>query len=93
MHKIRTIIISLLLIGCIQEPILPRETWEYSKFIQSVKDGKVEKVSLSADKTIAIVKVKLDPNPKKVSLSNDPNLVNILTQNQVDINVLPSNPR
>ncbi len=77
--------------GCIQEPVLPRETWEYSKFIQSVKDGRVERVSLSADRTIAIVKVKLDPNRKKVNLSNDPNLINILTENQVDISVLPSN--
>jgi cell division protease FtsH len=91
MHKLLAIIIPLVLMGCIQEPLMPRENWEYGKFIQFVKNGKVEKVSISADRTTAIVKIKLDPNPKKVSLTNDPNLINILTQNQVDISVLPSN--
>jgi cell division protease FtsH len=93
MHKLLIIIILLALIGCIQEPIMPKETWEYGKFIQEVKNGKVEKVSLTADRMTAIVKVKKDPDQKKVSLSQDPNLINILVQNQVDITVLPSGNR
>jgi cell division protease FtsH len=92
MHKLIAIIV-LLLIGCVQEPIIARETWEYNKFIQSVKNGKVEKVSLSADRTTAIVKVKFDPNLKNVRLDKDPNLINTLTENKVDISVLPSSNR
>jgi cell division protease FtsH len=56
-----------------------------------VKNGKVEKVSLTADRTTAIVKVKQDPEPKKVSLIKDPDLINILTQNEVELFVLPQN--
>lgn len=93
MNKVIAIIIMLALMGCIEETITPRETWEYDKFLQSVKNGKVEKVSLSADRTIAIVKVKLDPNRKKVNLTKDPNLINVLVQNEVDISVLPSTDR
>lgn len=84
------------LIGCINsQPIVKetRETWEYNKFIQEVKKGNIEKVNISADRTDAIVHVKNDPHQKKVILTNDPNFINILTQNQVDISVLPQSTR
>ncbi|MBD2775260.1 ATP-dependent zinc metalloprotease FtsH3 [Iningainema sp. BLCCT55] len=66
-----------------------RETWRYSQFIQEVQKGKVEKVSLSADRSTALVTPKYDPNKKLVTLVNDPDLINTLTQNNVDIAVLP----
>jgi cell division protease FtsH len=83
------IVIPLLLIACVEQPSVPKETWKYNKFIQEVKKGTIEKVSISADKSKAIVTVKQDPNQKQVTLSDDPNLINLLTQNQVDIAVLP----
>lgn len=89
MQKLLAIIILLTVTSCIQKPSMPRETWEYGKFIQEVKNGKVEKVSLTADRKTAIVKVKQDRDPKKVSLIEDPNLINILTQHDVNINILP----
>jgi cell division protease FtsH len=90
MQKLLGITILLALMGCIQQPPMPTETWEYSKFIQEVKNGNVENVSLTADRIKAIVKVKYDPNKKQVTLTQDPNLINILTQNNVDISVLPA---
>ncbi len=66
-----------------------RETWRYSRFIQEVQQGKVEKVSLSADRSTALVTPKYDPNKRIVTLVNDPDLINTLTSKGVDISVLP----
>jgi ATP-dependent Zn protease len=75
--------------GCASQPPLPQEKWGYEQLIQEVKKGRVEKVSISADKKFAIVKAKQDSNPKQVILINDPNFIDILTKNNVDISVLP----
>ena len=64
------------------------ETWKYSQFIQQIESNNVDKVSISADRTVARVKV-LDGSVVQVNLPNDPDLINILTRNNVDISVLP----
>ncbi|MEH2183729.1 ATP-dependent zinc metalloprotease FtsH3 [Nostoc sp.] len=66
-----------------------RETWRYSRFIQEVQQGRVEKVSLSADRSTALVTPKYDPAKRIVTLVNDPELINTLTNKGVDISVLP----
>ncbi|MDD1421786.1 ATP-dependent zinc metalloprotease FtsH3 [Dolichospermum sp. ST_sed1] len=66
-----------------------RETWRYSQFIQEVDKGRVERVSLSSDRSTALVTPKYDPNKKIVTLVNDPDLINTLTNKGVDIAVLP----
>ncbi len=65
-----------------------RETWRYSQFIQEVQQGKVERVSLSADRTRAQVTPQ-DGEKKIVNLLNDPDLIDILSKNNVDIVVSP----
>ncbi|MEB3150482.1 MAG: ATP-dependent zinc metalloprotease FtsH3 [Sphaerospermopsis sp.] len=65
------------------------ETWRYSQFIQEVDQGKVERVSLSSDRSTAIVTPKDDPNKKRVTLVSDPDLINTLRDKGVDIAVLP----
>jgi cell division protease FtsH len=66
-----------------------RESWRYSQFIQEVQSNNVNKVSLSADRSKALVQVQ-DGNKVVVNLPNDPDLINILTKNNVDISVLPT---
>jgi cell division protease FtsH len=66
-----------------------REKLRYSEFIQAVQNGRIEKVSLSPDRSTAVVSPKDDPNKKVVNLVNDPELIKTLTDNGVDINVLP----
>jgi cell division protease FtsH len=66
-----------------------RETWRYSRFIKEVQQGRVEKVSLSADRSTALVTPKYDPAKRIVTLVNDPDLINTLTSKGVDISVLP----
>ncbi|MGB3534836.1 MAG: ATP-dependent zinc metalloprotease FtsH3 [Microcoleaceae cyanobacterium] len=65
-----------------------RETWKYSTFIQEVEGNRVERVNLSADRTRALVTAQ-DGEKVLVNLPNDPDLINILSQNSVDISVLP----
>jgi cell division protease FtsH len=65
-----------------------RETWRYSQFIQEVEKGRVDKVSLSADRSTAVVTSR-DGTKKIVNLVNDPDLVNNLSSRGVDISVLP----
>ncbi|KJH73208.1 ATP-dependent zinc metalloprotease FtsH3 [Aliterella atlantica] len=65
-----------------------RETWSYSQFIQEVRQGKVERVSLSADRSIAQVTPQ-DGEKRIVNLPNDAELIDILSKNKVDIVVSP----
>jgi cell division protease FtsH len=65
-----------------------RETWRYSQFIQEVERGNVAQVKLSADRTQAIVKSQ-SGSQILVTLVEDPQLINTLTERNVDISVLP----
>ncbi|AFY44316.1 ATP-dependent zinc metalloprotease FtsH3 [Nostoc sp. PCC 7107] len=64
------------------------QTWRYSQFIQEVNNGGVAQVRLSADRSTALVKSK-DGTQIKVTLVNDPDLINTLTSKNVDFSVLP----
>ncbi|WP_293129586.1 ATP-dependent zinc metalloprotease FtsH3 [Microcoleus sp. bin38.metabat.b11b12b14.051] len=67
-----------------------REVWKYSQFIQEVESKKVDKINISSDRSKALVTAQ-DGNKVLVNLPNDPELINILTKNNVDISVLPQN--
>jgi cell division protease FtsH len=69
-----------------QAPTL--QTWRYSEFIQQVDKGQVAKVSISPDRTQALVTAN-DGSKVEVNLPNDPELLNILTDHNVDISVRP----
>nr|MDJ0635236.1 ATP-dependent metallopeptidase FtsH/Yme1/Tma family protein [Xenococcaceae cyanobacterium MO_188.B29] len=61
-----------------------RQTWKYSKLIDEVNRGAVENVKLSADRTKALV-TDQEGASILVNLPNDPQLIDILTNNGVDI--------
>ncbi|MDJ0570150.1 MAG: ATP-dependent zinc metalloprotease FtsH3 [Pleurocapsa sp. MO_192.B19] len=67
-----------------------RETWAYSKLIDEVQSNKIETVKISADRTKAQV-IDREGTPILVNLPNDPQLIDILSDNGVDIAVLPQN--
>jgi len=71
-----------------KQPQGARETWRYSHFIQEVEKSRVERISLSSDRSKALV-TSPDGSKVVVNLPNDPDLINILTKNNVDISVLP----
>ncbi len=64
------------------------QTWPYSKLIDEVQADKVETVKISADRTRAQV-IDREGTPILVNLPNDPQLIDILSDNGVDIAVLP----
>ena len=64
------------------------QTWPYSKLIDEVQNNKVETVKISADRTKAQV-IDREGTPIVVNLPNDPQLIDILSDNGVDIAVLP----
>ena len=67
-----------------------RESWKYSKFVEEVQNNKVERVNISADRSKALFTAQ-DGSKIYVNLPNDPELINILSENNVDISVLPQN--
>ena len=65
-----------------------RDVWKYSQFIQEVEGKRVDKINISSDRSKALVTAQ-DGNKVLVNLPNDPELINILSKNNVDISVLP----
>jgi cell division protease FtsH len=65
-----------------------RDTWAYSKLINEVENNRVETLKISSDRTRAMV-TDQEGNSILVNLPNDPELIDILMENQVDIAVLP----
>ena len=88
LYALLAIVVIALGTAFLDKPSTERETWRYSQFIQEVEKGKVEKVSLSSDRSKALV-TSLDGRKVVVNLPNDPDLINILTKHSVDISVLP----
>lgn len=63
-------------------------SWRYSQFVDRVESGQVEKVNISADRSKALVTTS-DGQRVAVNLPADPELLNILQTNSVDISVSP----
>nr|WML55883.1 FtsH5 [Ipomoea batatas] len=60
--------------------------WRYSEFLNAVKKGKVERVRFSKDGS-ALQLTAVDGKRATVSVPNDPDLIDILAMNGVDISV------
>jgi cell division protease FtsH len=90
LYALLAIVVIALATAFLDKPSQTRETWKYSQLIQEVQGGKIETVKLSADRTRALVTAQ-DGKQVLVNLPNDPQLINILTSNHVDIMVLPQN--
>ena len=60
--------------------------WRYSEFLNAVKGGKVERVRFAKDGS-ALQLTAIDGRRANVTLPNDPDLVDILAMNGVDISV------
>ncbi|MDG2990382.1 ATP-dependent zinc metalloprotease FtsH3 [Candidatus Synechococcus calcipolaris G9] len=65
-----------------------KQTWRYSQLIEEVQNHNVAKVKISPDRAQAQAQTQ-DGSQVLVNLPNDPELLNILSANNVDISVLP----
>jgi cell division protease FtsH len=64
----------------------PIKTWRYSEFINQVSSGQVEKVAIRSDRQFAQAKAN-DGETYGINIPNDPELLDILQKNNVDISV------
>jgi len=64
-------------------------SWRYSQFIQEVQQDQVEKVTISADRTWARVTTQDGQRAQVNLLPNDPDLLQILDDSDVEIIVAP----
>jgi cell division protease FtsH len=90
LYALLAIVVIALATAFLDQPSQTRETWRYDQFIDNVKSNKVEIVQLSSDRTQAMVTTQ-DGSQYQVNLPNDPELISILTNNNVDIKVRPQN--
>ncbi len=68
----------------------PNKTWTYSEFVHAVEQGQLEgTVNISADRSQAMFTAPDGSGKVLVNLPNDPDLINILTNNNLDVKVLP----
>ncbi|MEQ9234015.1 ATP-dependent zinc metalloprotease FtsH3 [Coleofasciculus sp. E2-BRE-01] len=88
LYALLAIVVIALATTFLDQPSQTRETWRYDQFIDNVNSKKVEIVQLSSDRTQAMVTAQ-DGTQYQVNLPNDPELISILTNNNVDIKVRP----
>jgi cell division protease FtsH len=84
------IVVVSLATAFIEKQPQTRETWTTSEFYNAVEGRKIEKVRISADRTIATFR-QGEKNIVVNLLSDDTKLIDTLVKNGVDIAVLPQN--
>ncbi|TAG94012.1 MAG: ATP-dependent metallopeptidase FtsH/Yme1/Tma family protein [Oscillatoriales cyanobacterium] len=90
LYALLAIVVIALATAFFDKPQQTNEVWKYSQFIQEVEAKRVDKINISSDRSKALVTAQ-DGKKVIVNLPNDPELINILSKNNVDISVLPQN--
>ncbi len=88
LYAILAVVVVALGTAFLDRPQTNQLSWKYSEFVNEVETNKVERVNLSADRSQAIATSR-DGQRYLVNLPNDPELIDILSENKVDISVLP----
>ena len=65
------------------------QSWRYSRFLDAIESNRIERVSISADRSQARFTDPEGNGQVTVNLPNDPDLINTLETNNVDIVVFP----
>ena len=82
------IVVLALATSFLDKQPVAKENWRYSQLIEAVEKHQIEKIGLTADRSLAQV-VTADGTRVQVNLPPDPQFIDILTENKVDINVIP----
>ncbi|HEY9645419.1 MAG TPA: ATP-dependent zinc metalloprotease FtsH3, partial [Chroococcidiopsis sp.] len=89
LYALLVVVVIFVATALLDRPSQSTDTWRYSQFIQQVEQHRVEKVRVSADRTRAEIMTS-DARRIIVNLPDDPELIDILTKNGVDIAVMPT---
>ncbi|MGB2924813.1 MAG: ATP-dependent zinc metalloprotease FtsH3 [Limnothrix sp.] len=91
LYALLAIVVISLAVSFLDQQPQSRETWRYSEFLQEVQTGNIESVKINSDRSQAFVPAQ-DGTPILVNLPpGDTELIDILSDNNVDIAVLPQN--
>jgi cell division protease FtsH len=89
LYALLVVVVIFVATALLDRPSQNADSWRYSQFIQEVEQNRVEKVRISSDRS----KAEVTTNDAKRVLVNlppeDPELIDILTKNGVDIAVMP----
>ncbi|MGB3297426.1 MAG: ATP-dependent zinc metalloprotease FtsH3 [Phormidesmis sp.] len=90
LYVLLVVVVIALATAFFDQPRVETQSWRYSKFIDEVEQDRIENVVLSSDRTQARFAAPDGTGRIIVNLPQDPELVNILTSNNVDITVQPT---
>jgi cell division protease FtsH len=88
LYALLLIVVIALGTAFLDSPREGRKTWNYTKFVEEVEKGRVESVRLSADRSQAQFTAQ-DGSQIEVNLPPDDGLIDILTDQKVDIAIIP----
>ena len=88
LYALLVVVVVFVATALLDRPTQNTDTWRYSEFIQQVEQNRVEKVRISSDRSRAEIMTS-DAQRILVNLPDDPELIDILTSNGVDISVMP----
>ncbi|WP_299407801.1 ATP-dependent zinc metalloprotease FtsH3 [Acaryochloris sp. IP29b_bin.148] len=87
LYALLAIVVLALGTALLERQPAEKPTWRYSQLMEEVENNQVEKIRISADRTMA--EVKSGESIITVNLPPDPDFIDILTAKDVDIAVLP----
>ena len=90
LYVLLVVVVIALATAFFDTPRTEKTFWRYSQFIDEVQNDRIENVTLSSDKTQAEFASPDGTGRIVVNLPQDPELVDILTRNEVDITVQPT---
>jgi len=89
LYALLVVVVIALATAAFERPRQEIDSWRYSQFVQEVEQGQIEQVSISQDRTLAQFTNPDGTGKVVVNLPADPELIDTLTENNVDITVLP----
>jgi cell division protease FtsH len=89
LYALLAVVVIALATALFDSPRQETDTWRYSRFIEEVENNAIERVTLSTDRETAQFTSPDGTGRVVVNLPQDPELVDILTENNVDIVVQP----
>ncbi|NJM97656.1 MAG: ATP-dependent metallopeptidase FtsH/Yme1/Tma family protein [Phormidesmis sp. RL_2_1] len=90
LYVLLVVVVIALATAFFDQPRVETQSWRYSKFIDEVQQNRIESVAISSDKSQARFASPDGTGRIVVNLPQDPGLVDILTSNNVDISVQPT---
>lgn len=90
LYVLLVVVVIALATAFFDQPRTEKTPWRYSKFIDEVQQNRIENVAITSDKSRAEFASPDGTGRIVVNLPQDPGLVELLTENNVDISVQPT---